>query len=61
MPNASEAQSAIAGLNGSSLGGQSLRVNEARPKADRPRFGGGNNDRRGGGSGDRDFGSRRRF
>lgn len=58
MPNASEAQTAISGLNGSSLGGQSLRVNEARPKADRPRFGGGN-DRRGGG--DRDFGSRRRF
>lgn len=61
MPNASEAQAAIAGLNGSALGGQSLRVNEARPKADRPRFGGGNDRRGGNGGGNRDFGSRRRF
>ena len=55
MPSASEAESAIAGLNGTELGGQTLKVNEARPKADRPRFGGNGGgsrggDRRGGGS-----------
>lgn len=51
MPSASEAESAIAGLNGTELGGQTLKVNEARPKADRPRFGGNGGrggDRRGG-------------
>ena len=55
MPSASEAESAIAGLNGTELGGQTLKVNEARPKADRPRLGGNGGgsrggDRRGGGS-----------
>ena len=55
MPSAGEAESAIAGLNGTELGGQTLKVNEARPKADRPRFGGNGGgsrggDRRGGGS-----------
>ena len=39
MPNATEAQTAIAGLNGTSLGGRTLTVNEARPREgeDRPR------------------------
>ena len=38
MPNGSEAQAAIAGLNGTSLGGRALTVNEARQREgeDRP-------------------------
>jgi cold-inducible RNA-binding protein len=32
MPNGSEAQAAIAGLNGTSLGGRALTVNEARQR-----------------------------
>ena len=32
MPDATEAQAAIAGLNGTSLGGRTLTVNEARPR-----------------------------
>ena len=34
MPNKTEAQAAIAGLNGKMLKGQSLNVNEARPKTE---------------------------
>jgi RNA recognition motif-containing protein len=41
MPNSDEAEKAIAALNGSELGGRTLNVNEARPKADRPRGNGG--------------------
>jgi RNA recognition motif-containing protein len=42
MPNAEEAQRAIAGMNGKDLGGRALQVNEARPREDRgPRPGGG--------------------
>jgi cold-inducible RNA-binding protein len=44
MPSAEEAQKAIEGLNGISLGGRSLTVNEARPREGRagpgPRGGG---------------------
>jgi cold-inducible RNA-binding protein len=38
MPNTAEAQAAIAGLNGRSLGGRLLTVSEARPREgqDRP-------------------------
>jgi RNA recognition motif-containing protein len=55
MTNASEADKAIAALNGTELGGRTLTINEARPKSDRPksggqRFGGG-----GGGSGRDDY------
>ena len=35
MTNAGEADKAIAGLNGTNLGGRALNVNEARPKVDR--------------------------
>jgi len=49
MPNDAEAAKAIAALDGKELGGRNLKVNEARPKADRPRDGGGN--RGGGGHG----------
>lgn len=47
MATGDEAQKAIAALNGSSLGGRTLVVNEARPQEKRP-YGGG------GGGGDRD-------
>jgi cold-inducible RNA-binding protein len=36
-----EGEKAMAALNGSSLGGRTLIVNEAKPKTDRPRGGGG--------------------
>jgi cold-inducible RNA-binding protein len=41
MPNAMEANAAIAGLDGTSLGGRALTVNAARPREERrPRDGG---------------------
>ena len=40
MSSDDEAQSAIAGLNGSSMGGRNITVNEARPRAPRPDRGG---------------------
>ena len=47
MANPDDARSAIAALNGASLGGRTLRVNEAE---DKPRGGGrGGRDNRGGG------------
>jgi RNA recognition motif-containing protein len=52
MANASEADKAIATLNGTDLGGRTLTINEAKPKAERPRGGGGG--RRFGGGGGRD-------
>jgi len=45
MSDSQEADQAIAGLNGTNLGGRAINVNEARPKTDsRPR--GGGNERR---------------
>jgi len=43
MPNASEANAAIAKFNGHNMGGRSLTVNEAKPREDRggSRSGGG--------------------
>jgi RNA recognition motif-containing protein len=41
MPNKEEADKAIAGLNGVDLKGRPLTANEARPRTDRPRTGGG--------------------
>ena len=41
MPDQSQAQAAIAGLNGKELGGSSLTVNEARPRENRGGGGGG--------------------
>lgn len=43
MPNNEEAAKAIAALDGKEVGGRNLKVNEARPKAERsaPRGGGG--------------------
>lgn len=37
MKTDKEAQAAIAGLNGKESGGRTLTVNEARPRAERPR------------------------
>lgn len=54
MPNDSEADRAIAALNGASHGGRTLNVNEARPKGDRPSGGGGGGRGRGGFGGGRD-------
>ena len=45
MTNAEEGEKAIAGLNGSQVGGRTLNVNEARPKVER---GGGSGRDRGG-------------
>ncbi len=52
MPVESEAQAAIAELNGKQIGGRSLTVNEARPRPGRSDRGGprGGHDMRGGGS-----------
>jgi RNA recognition motif-containing protein len=36
MPNNNEAQAAIAGMNGQTLNGKELAVNEARPRTDKP-------------------------
>jgi len=54
MPAKTEAQTAITELNGKDLKGRTLNVNEARPKTERPRgggggFGGGRGGRGGGG------------
>ena len=50
MGNDAEAQAAVEGMNGQSLGGRSLVVNEARPMEARPpRTGGYGGDRSGGG------------
>ena len=40
MPDNTEAQAAIDGLNGQDLGGRALRINEAKPRESRPRTGG---------------------
>jgi RNA recognition motif-containing protein len=51
MSSAEEAAAAIAGANGRDLKGQSLRVNEARPREDNPERGGDRPRRPGGGGG----------
>ena len=52
MGNDAEAQAAISGMNGQSLGGRSITVNEARPMEARPpRSGGGGYGGGGGGGG----------
>jgi RNA recognition motif-containing protein len=52
MPDSAQAQAGIAGVNDKDMGGRRVKVNEARPRDDRPSGGGGGGDRRGGG-GDR--------
>jgi RNA recognition motif-containing protein len=41
MTTAEEAQAAISGMNGQMVDGRPLTVNEAKPREDRPRGGGG--------------------
>lgn len=58
MPSREEAAAAIAGLNGKDFKGQTLNVNEARPKADSGRGGRGGHGgggHRGGGGGRRPY------
>src|SRR5215472_16908677 len=50
MENETEADQAISALNGYTMDGRALNVNEARPKPDRG-FGGGGGNRFGGGGG----------
>ena len=50
MTDSGEADKAIAALDGSDLGGRAMKVNDAKPKTDRPRSGG---QRFGGGGGGR--------
>lgn len=59
MPNKEEADKAIADLNGKDLKGRNLTVNEARPRTDKPRSGGGFGGGRGGGRGGFGGGGRR--
>ncbi len=49
MADDTQGQAAISAMNGASLDGRTLTVNEARPRADRPGGGGGGG--RGGGGG----------
>lgn len=49
MPNRGEAEQAIGALNETSVGGRNIKVNEARPREERPR--GGSDRPRGGASG----------
>lgn len=52
MSTDAEANSAINALNGTLMGGRTLTVNEAKPREDRPRTGGGyGGGNRGGGGG----------
>jgi RNA recognition motif-containing protein len=51
MPGQAEAENAIKELNTKELKGKNLVVNEARPRRDRNRRGGGRNFNRGGGRG----------
>ena len=53
MENESEADQAISALNGYTMDGRALNVNEARPKPDRGFGGGGGGNRFGGGGGGR--------
>jgi RNA recognition motif-containing protein len=59
MDSASEAEAAIAALNGQQHGGRALTVNEAKPRA--PRTGGGGRGGYGGGGGGGGGGRRDRY
>ena len=51
MSSATEADAAIAALDGKENGGRALKVNEAKPREERPRTGGGYGGGGGGGGG----------
>jgi RNA recognition motif-containing protein len=54
MADDSEAKAAISALDGSEFQGRQIKVNEARPRAERPSGGGGGGRGGGGGGGRRD-------
>lgn len=64
MEDDAEAEKAINALNGAQMGGRTLTVNEAKPREERPRSGGGGygggggGGYSGGGGGNRDGGGR---
>ena len=51
MPNDNEGRAAIQALDGGMIDGRNVKVNEARPREDRPRGGGGGGYGGGGGGG----------
>lgn len=53
MANNDDGEKAIAALNGAQIGGRTINVNEARPKAERSSGGGRDRGGRGGGHRDR--------
>ena len=55
MSSAAEADAAIAALDGKENGGRALKVNEAKPREERPRSGGGGGYGGGGGGGNRRY------
>jgi len=59
MGSDAEAQAAIAALNGQDNGGRALTVNEAKPREERPRSGGGYGGGGGGGGGRGGYGGGR--
>ena len=73
MPTKTEAEAAIEGLNGQEIQGRAVNVNEARPRTENRRSGGGGGGRggrggrggggggRGGSSSDRGRGGRQRY
>lgn len=67
MSNDTEAEAAIAALNGKEMDGRALNISQARPRGERPGGGGGGGGRRfgggggGGGRGGRDRGDRGGF
>jgi len=54
MTNPAEADKAVAALNGTEFSGRALKINEAKPKVDSPRGGGGGKRFSGSGGGNRD-------
>ena len=63
MPEESQALAAISALNGFEINGRALRINEAKPKENRPRFerSGGGGRSGGGRGGHRGGGGRRQY
>jgi RNA recognition motif-containing protein len=53
MSSEEEAQAAISALDGQEVEGRTIKVNEAKPREDRPRGGGGGRGFGGGGGGGR--------
>ena len=53
MPDSAQAEAAISALNDTEIDGRNLRINEARPREERPRGGGGGGGYGGGGGGNR--------